>query len=202
MQAIEATTKFRLYVLISSMISATVTILILISNQQDCEGANLLVGLWLLFSVHFVTFFLLLFHFIGCGSCLRHIGRLLGLYYFYMVGAMFATQVFFFQGKNCHLSTPVLYLWIAVNILIFYVIVAYGIALWGSYICWESEKEEKIVKESMKQYMKEEKRKQKRSNDQLMLGQYPNDAKKSLLALENGDGKKKKKAKKQRDEEE
>ena len=79
------------------------------------------------------------------GSCLRHLGRLLGIYYFYMVGAMFATQVVFFKAKNCHLQAPVLYLWVAVNILIFYVLVAYGIALWGSYICWESEKEEKIV---------------------------------------------------------
>ena len=32
MQAVEATKKFRLYVLLSSMISATITILILISN--------------------------------------------------------------------------------------------------------------------------------------------------------------------------
>ena len=40
------------------------------------------------------------------------------------------------------------------NIVMFYMLVAYGIALWGAYICWESEKEEKEMQAAMKKYMK------------------------------------------------
>ena len=46
-----------------------------------------------------------------------------------------------------------MYFWLIVQIIVFYFIVAYGIALWGSYICWESEKEEKQIKVAMKKYM-------------------------------------------------
>jgi hypothetical protein len=62
--------------------------LILIGNTGTCESANLKVGLWITFSIHISTFILLLFHFIGLGSILRKLGRILGLYYFFMVGGM------------------------------------------------------------------------------------------------------------------
>jgi len=82
----EGTKRFRRVVLIFSIISAAITMLIL-SSAEDCE--NLRLGLWMTFSIHFISFFLLLFHFIGLGFVLKKLGRILGLYYFYLVGAMF-----------------------------------------------------------------------------------------------------------------
>lgn len=36
--------------------------------------------------------------------------------------------------------------------------IAYGIALWGAYICWEAEKDEKKVKVALKKYRKKKKK--------------------------------------------
>lgn len=149
-----ATMKFRRIVLIFSIIFAGITILILVGDPRECQTSNLKLGLWLAFSIHMSSFILLLFHFIGLGFILRKLGRLLGLYYFYMVGAMFATQVIFFKSSGCNVTAPLLYFWVMLNIIMFYMLVAYGIALWGAYICWESEKEEKQLKAAMKKYMK------------------------------------------------
>ncbi len=148
------TTKFRRIILIFSIIFAGITMLILVGDPRECETSNLKLGLWLAFSIHISAFILLLFHFIGLGFILKKLGRLLGLYYFYMVGAMFFTQVIFFRSKGCQVTAPLLYFWVMLNIVMFYMLVAYGIALWGAYICWESEKEEKELQAAMKKYMK------------------------------------------------
>lgn len=86
-----ATTRFRRIILIFSIIAAGITILILVADPRECTTSNLKLGLWLAFSIHISAFLLLLFHFIGLGFLLQKLGRLLGLYYFYMIGAMFMT---------------------------------------------------------------------------------------------------------------
>ena len=62
------------------------------------------------------------------------------------------------------MTAPVLYFWVLINIVMFYVVVAYGIALWGAYICWESEKEEKQLQAAMAKYMKKATQAQGRNN--------------------------------------
>ena len=37
------------------------------------------------------------------------------------------------------------YWWLALNIAIFYVFIAYGLSLWGAYLCWAQEEEEAIA---------------------------------------------------------
>ena len=39
--------------------------------------------------------------------------------------------------------------WLMLNIGLFYVFIAYGISLWGAYICWAQEEEENLAKEAM-----------------------------------------------------
>jgi hypothetical protein len=36
---------------------------------------------------------------------------------------------------------------------IFYFIVAYGLAVWGSYICWHAEKEERMAQKAVERYL-------------------------------------------------
>ena len=43
-----------------------------------------------------------------------------------------------------------LYYWIMVNIAVFYLAISYMFMLWGNYICFAMEQEEKIVEESLK----------------------------------------------------
>lgn len=80
-----------------------------------------------------------------------------------------------------------------VNILEFYIVVAYGIALWGAYICWESEKEEIQLQQAMKKYMKKISQREKDSH--MMIDMEKGSGKK-LLSEKKEKAKKKKKSKK------
>ena len=93
---------------------------------------------------------LLLLHYIHCGCLLRSIGKLLGIYYFALVGTMIYAQVIFFRGADCKVIAPTLYYWLAINIGLFYIMIAYGISLWGAYICWAQEEEEKLINAALK----------------------------------------------------
>ena len=42
-----------------------------------------------------------------------------------------------------------MYYWIFINIVLFYVLVAYGLSLWGAYICWEVDEEEKLIEAAL-----------------------------------------------------
>lgn len=73
----------------------------------------------------------------------------MAVYYFGMVGSMVAAQVIFFAAKDCNSRAFIRYYWLALNIGLFYVFIAYGISLWGAYICWAQEEEENIAKEAL-----------------------------------------------------
>jgi len=164
----EGMTKFRRALLVGSGAFSVISLLILSGSPAlDCPGSNMRTALWLTFSIHISSFFMLLLHFINLGTLLRKLGRSLGLYYFYIVGAMIATQVVFFQGggasvtaadsetyTNCFKHSPGMYSWLVLQIVAFYGLVAYGIALCGAYICWESEAEEKKLNKIVKEYAK------------------------------------------------
>ena len=76
-------------------------------------------------------------HYIHLGSCIKALGRGIGLYYVYLVAAMICVQIFVLKADNCNRTSPLLYYWLIVNILLFYLFIAYGLSLWGAYICWE-----------------------------------------------------------------
>ena len=155
--------RFRRWLLGASGLFSAISLLILTTDpSSDCPGSNLRKALWLTFSIHITTFLMLLLHFIYLGFILRYLGRLLGLYYVYLVGAMIAAQVVFFNGNgktltqtgavevSCFKHSPGMYTWLVLQIAVFYGLVAYGIALCGSYICWEADVEELKIKEAMK----------------------------------------------------
>ena len=73
----------------------------------------------------------------------------MSVFYFLLVGAMVAAQILFFQSPGCGHKAFFNYYWLALNIGLFYLFVAYGISLWGAYICWAQEEEEVIAKEAL-----------------------------------------------------
>ena len=93
----------------------------------------------------------------------------MAVYYFGVVGAMVSTQVMFFQASSCKSMAFVRYYWLAVNIGLFYVFIAYGISLWGAYICWAQEEEENITKDALKWKFDKMIREGKENQAQLML---------------------------------
>lgn len=66
-----------------------------------------------------------------------------------MVGCMVWAQIIFFKANGCGTRAFVLYYWLLLNIVVFFVFVAYGISLWGAYICWAQEEEETIMEEAL-----------------------------------------------------
>ena len=53
-----------------------------------------------------------------------------------------------------------LYWWIVVNVIMFYLIVAFGLATWGSYICRVADAKEELTKAAVNEYIAERKAKQ------------------------------------------
>ena len=85
-------------------------------------------------------------HYIHLGGCIKFFGRAIGLYYIYLVAGMIVVQVYILKAEGCNRTAPLLYYWLTVNIILFYIFIAYGLSLWGAYICWEQEEEEKVQK--------------------------------------------------------
>ena len=50
------------------------------------------------------------------------------------------------------MTAPLLYYWLFLNISLFYVLIAYGLSLWGGYICWEVDEEEKMQNEALNRH--------------------------------------------------
>ena len=139
------------------MIFAVVTLILLTTTDGQCNVGTdtdpVIVqfndALWSCFSVQIATFLLLTLHYIKCGCLIRKLGMSMGIFYFGMVGSMVYAQVVFFAATDCRSSNFFRYYWLGTNIALFYVFVAYGISLWGAYICWAQEEEENIAKEAM-----------------------------------------------------
>ena len=67
---------------------------------------------------------------------------------------MIVVQIFVLKADGCNRTSPLLYYWLIVNILLFYIFIAFGLSLWGAYICWEQEEEEKVTKAALEDYLR------------------------------------------------
>ena len=151
---VSGTEKFRRIALFGSLIFGVFSLLILLSGSRNCDTSDLRIPLYIVFSVHLTVFLLLLLHYIHLGACIRAVGKAIGLYYVYLVGAMIVVQIYYLKADGCARQSPLFYYWLAFNILLFYMFVAYGLSLWGAYICWEQEEEENVTKAAMEAYLK------------------------------------------------
>lgn len=75
-------------------------------------------------------------------------------FYFLLVAVMFYVQMILFKGENCSTDSPVLFFWLVSQIALFYFIVAFGLAKWGSYICWQAENHDQMAKRAVEEYFK------------------------------------------------
>ena len=60
----------------------------------------------------------------------------MGIFYFILTGLMTWVQYIFFEGEGCIRTAVAYYWWLILNIGLFYLLVAYGLSLWGAYLCW------------------------------------------------------------------
>ena len=64
-------------------------------------------------------------------------------------------QIFGGGGLNnlCRSEAPALYWWLVTNIILFYIIVAFGLATWGSYLCKVAKAQEDITNDAVQAYV-------------------------------------------------
>lgn len=138
---------FRKVTTLLTLITSCISVVIVWLDPRECESNDeLREAVIITFSVQIGIFFLLLLHYIGCGCCLRKVGGWLGIFYFVLTGLMTWVQFIFMRGEGCMRTAVVYYWWLAFNIGMFYCLIAYGLSLWGAYLCWAQQEEEDLAK--------------------------------------------------------
>ena len=128
---------FRRVTLITTLIASTISAIIIAVDPKQCESnPNLKRATIVTLAVQLSIFCILLLQYIHCGCLLRKLGAWLGIFYFILTGLMTWTQFIFFEGEGCIREAVVYYWWLIFNIGLFYLLVAYGLSLWGAYLCW------------------------------------------------------------------
>ena len=142
---------FRQVTTLTTLVASCVSVLIVCLRPRDCDtNTELRNAVIIVLSVQLSIFFLLLLHYIHCGCLLRKIGGWLGLFYFVLTGLMTWAQFIFMRGEGCMRTAVTYYWWLAINIGLYYVLIAYGLSLWGAYLCWAQQEEEELTKEALK----------------------------------------------------
>jgi len=149
-------------ILLSLVFSLTSIILLSVADK-DCSNANLKSVTGLVFGLWSCVFVLLLLQAVKMTECLKKCPKLLFGFYFFICGVMFFVQMMLWGGvqNECRFEQPMLYWWLVTNIILFYTIVSFGLATWGSYLCKVADVQEEITKQAVEEYLKEKKREEK-----------------------------------------
>ena len=141
---------FRRVTLLGTLIASCISIIIICVRPRECTtNGDLRDGVIIALSVQLFIFMLLLMHYIHCGCLLKKIGGFMGVFYFIMSGLMTWVQFIFMKGEGCMREAVTLYWWLGLNIGAFYVLIAYGLSLWGAYLCWAQQEEEELTKKAL-----------------------------------------------------
>ena len=157
MHFIKATKCFRTTAILMSLVCALISIILLCVVDDDCTQSNLHATTGLVFFLWSTVFVLMLLQAVKLTDCLKKVPRLLFGFYFFVCGCLFFCQLELWGGVNnpCRTEVPSLYWWLVCNIALFYFIVSFGLAVWGSYICKVVDTQEEITKEAVKEYLDE-----------------------------------------------
>ena len=160
MQVIKATKCFRQVSILLSLAFALVSIILLCVVDTDCTDSNLKATTGLVFFLWSCVFVLLLLQVVKLTDCLKKIPKILFGFYFFICGCMFFVQMELWGGvdNQCRTESPALYWWLVTNIILFYTIVSFGLATWGSYLCKVADAQEELTKQAVDEYLKEQKR--------------------------------------------
>ena len=154
---IKATKCFRQVSILLSLVFSLLSVLFLCIVDQDCSNANLKATTGLVFGLWSCIFVLLLLQAVKLTDCLKKIPKLLFGFYFFICGCMFFVQMELWGGvdNQCRKESPLLYWWLVTNIILFYLIVSFGLATWGSYLCKVADAQEEITKQAVEEYLAE-----------------------------------------------
>lgn len=157
MKVIKATKRFRQVSILLSLLFAITSIVMLIVVDDDCDQSNLKATTGLVFFLWSTVFVLLLLQLVKLTECLKKIPKLLFGFYFFICGCMFFVQLELWGGvdNQCRTEVPSLYWWLVTNIILFYLIVSFGLATWGAYLCKVADVQEEVTRKAVEEYLKE-----------------------------------------------
>ena len=163
MKVIKATKRFRQISILLSLLFAITSIVMLIVVEDDCDKSNLKATTGLVFFLWSTVFVLLLLQMVQLTECLKKIPKLLFGFYFFICGCMFFVQMELWGGvdNKCRTEVPTLYWWLVTNIILFYLIVSFGLATWGAYLCKVADVQEEVTRKAVKEYLEETDRTEK-----------------------------------------
>ena len=163
MKVIKATKRFRQISILLSLLFAITSIVMLIVVEDDCDKSNLKATTGLVFFLWSTVFVLLLLQMVQLTECLKKIPKLLFGFYFFICGCMFFVQMELWGGvdNQCRKEVPSLYWWLVTNIILFYLIVSFGLATWGAYLCKVADVQEEVTRKAVKEYLEETDRTEK-----------------------------------------
>ena len=163
MQVVKASKIFRQISIFMSLLLAAGSIIILCVPYSDCSTANLKITIGLIFVLWSCVFILLLLQVVGLTGCLKKYPKALFGFYAFVCVVMFFVQEILWGGSNnnCMSEVPLLYWWLTAQITIFYIIVAFGLCTWGSYLCKVADAAEELTKEAVDEYLKDRKKVEK-----------------------------------------
>ncbi len=55
--------------------------------------------------------------------------------------------------NNCRVERPAMWYWLIINVVLFYLMVVFGMATWGSYLCRSADAKEEIINQAVEEYM-------------------------------------------------
>ena len=152
--------------MLGSLLLGLASITIMIAVPEDCTVANLKAAIGVIFVTYSSIFVLLLLQVVGLVKCLKKIPKVMFGFYVGISIAMFLVQMMLFTApipinntapEPCHTQTPLLYYWLLTQVIIFYLIVSFGLATWGSYLCASADLKEEVTKRAVEEYLAENK---------------------------------------------
>lgn len=57
-------------------------------------------------------------------------------------------------ANECRTGKPAQWYWLLINVCLFYVLVIFGFATWGAYLCGVQDKKEEIIQSAVDDYLK------------------------------------------------
>lgn len=142
------------------MLLAIGAICVLIFDDKVCQQVQLRAALGIIFGVWCLVFILLLLHVIGCVKCFKKIPKVMFGFYCTISVSMWFSQMLLFSAPPdptdaCSQQAPLLYWYLFSNVMLFYLIVAFGLTTWGQYLCSHADIKEEITRAAIDEYLKE-----------------------------------------------
>ena len=118
-----------------------------VSAHRNTCSTDLQAAVGLVAAMWVIIFLLLLLQVIGMVKCLKAHPKTLFVFYFIVVGVIYVSMMMLFggAGNNCRTEAPSMWYWLIINVIMFYLICAFGLASWGQYLCSTAEKIEEAT---------------------------------------------------------